>query len=221
MNRLATCSASNLAGADKCIRIIPAGVFRAIDGRPVGIGGWILNATNAASIIKLAAARSDDFVIDYEHQTMQAAKNGQPAPAAGWFKRLEWREGKGLFATDVRWTERAAAMIKAREYRYVSPVFGFDSKTGMLQFLQSAAITNYAALDGLADIAAAKGQPVASPVAAAADKDGVEHCKLVCDAAFGDQTKPTVKSKSTAASGVYGADFIQVGASRIYGKTLF
>ncbi len=104
--------------------------------------------------------RADDFVIDYEHQTIQASKNGQPAPAAGWFKRLEWREGQGLFAVDVRWTARAAAMIVAREYRYISPVFGFDPTTGEVQSLQSAAITNNPALDGLTDIAAAKYSPV-------------------------------------------------------------
>lgn len=158
MAALATCTASALTGAEKTIRLIPAGLFRATDSRPVGLSGWILNASNAAAIIKAAASRADDFVIDYEHQTMQASKNGQPAPAAGWFKRLEWREGQGLFAVDVRWVARASSMIIAREYRYVSPVFGFDAKTGEVQSLHSAAITNNPALDGLTDIAAAKRQ---------------------------------------------------------------
>lgn len=156
MSAIAACAASPLSGAEKTIRLIPAGLFRARDGRPAGLSGWILTAKNAAAIIEVAAKMADDFVIDYEHQSVQASINGQPAPAAGWFKRLEWREGQGLFAVDVRWTARASAMIVAREYRYISPVFGFDAKTGEVQNLFSAAITNNPALDGLTDVAAAK-----------------------------------------------------------------
>lgn len=158
MDALAACTASPLAGAEKTIRLIPAGLFRTTDGRPAGLPGWTLTASNAAAIIKAAASRADDFLIDYEHQTLHASKSGQPAPAAGWFKRLEWREGQGLFAVDVRWTARASAMIITREYRYISPVFGFDAKTGEVQNLRAAAITNDPALDGLTDIAAAKRQ---------------------------------------------------------------
>lgn len=158
MSALAACTASPLAGAEKTIRLIPAGLFRTTDGRPTGLPGWTLTASNAAAIIKAAASRADDFLIDYEHQTLHASKSGQPAPAAGWFKRLEWREGQGLFAVDVRWTARASSMIIAREYRYISPVFGFDAKTGEVQNLRAAAITNDPALDGLTDIAAAKRQ---------------------------------------------------------------
>lgn len=158
MSTLATCTASALSGAGKIIRLIPDGLFRTNDGRPAGLPGWLLTASKAAAIIQAATAQANDFVIDYEHQTMQATKNGQPAPAAGWFKRMEWRGGEGLFAVDVRWTARAQAMIITGEYRYISPVFSFDPKTGEVTQLFSAAITNTPALDGLTDIAAAKRQ---------------------------------------------------------------
>ncbi|MGE1673772.1 phage protease [Pseudomonas aeruginosa] len=36
-------------------------------------------------------------------------ENGQPAPAAGFFRALEWREGQGLFA-QVELTARAKAV---------------------------------------------------------------------------------------------------------------
>lgn len=88
-------------------------MFAATDGRPHGLPDWRLTGETALSIIKLAAARVTDFVIDYEHQTLKTGNNGQPAPAAGWFKRLEWREGDGLYVTDARWTERAAAIDKS------------------------------------------------------------------------------------------------------------
>lgn len=72
---------------------------------------------------------------------MLAAENGKPAPAAGWFKRLEWRDD-GLYVVDVRWTGAAKQAILAREHRYVSPVFTFDPVTGHVQRLVNAAITN-------------------------------------------------------------------------------
>jgi phage I-like protein len=42
----------------------------------------------------------------------------------------------------VEWTARAAASILAREYRYVSPVFQFDPKTGIVTRLLRAGLTN-------------------------------------------------------------------------------
>ena len=91
-------------------------------------------------------------MVDYEHQTMNAAENGKPAPAAGWIESLEM-EPDGLYAT-VKWTDAARAFIQADEYRYISPVFTFDPETGAVLELKSAALTNYPALDGMAAVAA-------------------------------------------------------------------
>lgn len=146
-----------LAAAGAEIQLLPAGVFRSADGsgRPAGIPGWKLDAMTAARVIQAAAARTTPFVIDYEHQTLLAEKNGQPAPAAGWFHgaNLEWREGRGLYATEVEWTERARNMIGDGEYRFLSPVFAFDDKTGEVQALRMAALTNNPGLDGMSAVA--------------------------------------------------------------------
>jgi len=139
------------------IQLFPAGAFRARDGRPGNehpFSDWWMDADAAHSVIDKAADAVGDFVLDYEHQTLYAETSGQPAPASGWFKRLEWREDDGLYATDVRWTARAGAMIEAREYRYISPVFGFDKKTGTVTDILMAAVTNYPAIDGHSDLAA-------------------------------------------------------------------
>lgn len=136
------------------IQLLPAGLFRATDGRPEKLAGWKMDAAIAARIIAAVAALNRNLVIDYEHQTLHAETNGQPAPAAGWFKTLEWREGKGLFATDVEWTARAKEMIEAGEYKYISPVFTFNPKTGEVGQLQLAALTNYPGLDGMAEVLA-------------------------------------------------------------------
>jgi phage I-like protein len=140
----------------KEFRILPAGLFRTSDGsgRPDGIPGWIMNATIAQQIIATLAAR-DDTLIDYEHRSMQASADGGTAPAAGWFKRAEWREGDGLYATDARWTAKASAMIAAKEYRFISPVFSFNKHTGEVDSLISVGLVNRPALSGLTDLAVA------------------------------------------------------------------
>lgn len=133
---------------------MPAGVFRARDGRPANLPGWKVDAGIAARLVAAATARATPYVIDYEHQTLAASDNGQPAPAAGWFRTVEWREGRGLFATGVEWTARARAMIDAGEYKFISPVFSFDPKTGDVLRLQMAGLTNNPALDGMDAVAA-------------------------------------------------------------------
>lgn len=146
-----------IPAADAEIQLLPAGRFRAADGsgRPVGLDGWYIDAEIAGRLIAQAAARATKFVIDYEHQTFLAEKNGQPAPAAGWFdgRGLEWREGRGLFATQVEWTERARNMIRDGEYRYLSPAFTWDDENGHVKLLVNAGLTNNPGLDGMAAVA--------------------------------------------------------------------
>lgn len=151
---VAACVAELNAQAPAEIKLLPAGAFRARDGRPGNVTAWHLDAAAAARLIAQAQAAKGDFVIDYEHQTLHAEENGQPAPAAGWFKNLEWREGDGLYAVAVRWTARASQLIEAGEYRYISPVFGYDKQSGVVTELLMAALTNYPALDGHSDLAA-------------------------------------------------------------------
>lgn len=146
------------------LRLVPAGEFRARDGRPASTGpdapaAWRMDAANAAACIRFAAAQADDAVIDYEHQTLHASTNGQPAPAAGWWTAagMQYRDapadqGGGLWATALRWTERARAMIAAGEYRYFSPVIAWDKATGNVRAVVLGALTNRAALDGLTDL---------------------------------------------------------------------
>ena len=143
----------SLPEAAREFRILPAGVFRAKDGRPANLPGWKIDAEIAQRVIA-ASASVDELVVDYEHQTINAEKNGQPAPAAGWFRRMVWREGAGLFAVDVQWTDKARAMIAAKEYRYISPVFPYNAVTGEVQKIVGLGLTNNPALPGLANLAA-------------------------------------------------------------------
>lgn len=149
--RIAACAVALTAGGD--LHLIPAGEFRGRDGRPKDVPAWRLDADIAGRLIARAAARQTRIVVDYEHQTLHAAKNGQPAPAAAWVDgaRLEWRDGEGLFATGVDWTERAAAMVAAKEYLYLSPVFAYDDAGAVLDLLMIG-LTNFPNLDGLDEV---------------------------------------------------------------------
>jgi phage I-like protein len=151
---LAVCASTGEINAGSEIQLFPAGEFRARDGRPEGIGAWRIDANVAQQLIALADARNTPFVIDYNHQTLHADKSGTPAPAAGWFTALEWREGDGLYATDVKWTPKAAEYVKNKEYRFISPVF-YHADNGDVSQLLMAAITNFPALDGMDEILAA------------------------------------------------------------------
>ncbi|WP_300657542.1 phage protease [Pseudomonas sp.] len=168
------------------IQLFPAGAFKARDGRPkdVQAGHWFIDDQVAARLIAKVATRGTDLVIDYEHQTLNSETNGQPAPAAGWFKGavLEWRDGLGLFASQVDWTEKAAGYIAAKEYRYLSPVFSYDKQTGEVLDLVHVALTNYPALDGMESLpalAAARFQ-LADPAAPSAEENqGVNKEQLI------------------------------------------
>ena len=149
---LAICSIE-LPSASADLHLLPAGAFRAEDGRPTDAPHWILQPERAVALSAKIAGRKVARVIDYEHQTLHAEQNGQPAPAAGWFRRVELRED-GLHALDVEWTDRARTLIEAREYRYLSPVFTYQPGTGEVVDLLHAGLTNTPALDGLNAIAA-------------------------------------------------------------------
>lgn len=133
------------------VQLLPAGEFAARDGRP-GLGQtWKLSDAQGRRIaadLNILATKTA-FLFDYDHQTLHAEKNGQPAPAAGWATRFEWRPEQGLFATDVTWTEAAQARIKSGEYRYVSPVIAFAKSDGSVVGVLMASILNYPALLGM------------------------------------------------------------------------
>ncbi|WP_051298708.1 phage protease [Marinobacterium litorale] len=138
-------------------QLLPSGHFRAVDGRPYDVPGgmWFLNREGAEKLIQDVQARVNDLVVDYEHQTLLSEENGKPAPAAGWFKEIEWREGSGLWIKPT-WTPRAKGYIQNGEYRYLSAVFPYDKKTGVPVSLHSAALVNKPGLDGLTAVASLK-----------------------------------------------------------------
>jgi len=207
-----------LINASTEMRILPDGVFRATDGRPDGLPGWKINASNAPKVISSSLANGKDILIDYEHQSIHAAQNGQPVPAAGWFSRLEWRNGVGMFAVGIQWNDKAKSMIASREYRYVSPVFSFDQKTGEVLQILSVAITNNPALPSLTDFGQiAANSANASRSNTALDQRGMEALRQLDEyntAMNAMYAKSTVNSQSGNAKPKHVATFIDDGDPR-------
>ncbi|GFK94429.1 hypothetical protein NNJEOMEG_02274 [Fundidesulfovibrio magnetotacticus] len=141
------------------VQLFPDGEFSARDGRPGVMEGseaetWRMDADIAAALIAQVEARETPLFIDYEHHTLTAKDGGHKAVAAGWIESLVYVPAKGLFAK-VAWTNAARQHIQADEYRFLSPLFTFDLKTGAVRTLINAALTNNPALDGMAAVAAA------------------------------------------------------------------
>ncbi len=145
-------------------QLLPAGEFSARDGRPGPGKTWKLNdAQGQALAAELGAiAARTPIAIDYEHQSIMAATNGQPAPSAGYMLSFEWRNGAGLFAR-VQWNERALAYIRAGEYRYISPVILFNKVTGQITGLHNAALVSTPALLGMDAVQAMEAPSAAFP----------------------------------------------------------
>jgi phage I-like protein len=130
--------------APEWIELIPGAEFNGRDGR----GPFTMRDPDA--VIRATAALKMDggIPIDYDHATDFGAPHGNPAPAAGWIRKLEVRSG-ALWG-QVEWTEEGAAAIEKKHYKYVSPVFtydkpagaGKDDERGEVQRLLRAALTN-------------------------------------------------------------------------------
>lgn len=115
------------------IELIPAGTVVGRDGR-----AWTNSAPD--DIVRAAQDSGKDIVVDWEHATDQRATAGLEAPAAGWVKEIQARQG--AIWGRVEWTPRAADQIARKEYRYISPTFWYDKLTGAILSLSSVALTN-------------------------------------------------------------------------------
>ena len=132
-----TARARNLAldgQAPDWIELLPAGPdITGADGR-----AWTLPDPQA--LVAAFAQRHAALVVDWEHASEHRAPHGLDAPAAGWIDQLAVRDG--AVWGRVTWTEKAAAQIAAREYRYLSPVFSYQKADQRIVQLLSVGLTN-------------------------------------------------------------------------------
>lgn len=118
------------------VELIPAG------RRVVGRDGreWVMSSPDAVVTQTNAYLAGLDAVVDWEHASDRAAPEGKPAPAGGWIKEFEVRNG--AIWGRVEWVEEARNQIADKKYRYISPVFSFDRQTHEIIRIDRAGLTN-------------------------------------------------------------------------------
>ena len=128
-------------GAPLWVELIPTGNIQ--DGKAwiEGRDGrtWVNN--NPQGIVDAFEANGADLPIDVEHATELKAPNGDPAPAVGWIKALEVRDGGSIWGL-VEWNDEGRWLVQDKSYRYLSPVFTYNTKTKRILQLYSAGLTN-------------------------------------------------------------------------------
>ena len=137
------------------VKLLPIGRIEMRDGR----GPYLIrDAAHAQAVV--AATRtwlgSADMMFDYDHQVAFGAQPGVggQAKASGWIRPDTLRvEGDGIYG-DVDCTAAAVQQLKAREYRYLSPLFMAAKGTGEVTLIKNVALVNIGAID-LPAIAAA------------------------------------------------------------------
>jgi phage I-like protein len=135
-------------GPPTAFRIFPKGTFTTRNHPDA----FLFDDESARLVMEAARVWGNQFHADYEHAALDPGEHG--SPAAAWFD-LEVRDD-GLWAVNVQWTDKATKALASREYRYFSPVWNFDEKTGrVLQFI-NLALTNLPATDHMEPLAASQ-----------------------------------------------------------------
>lgn len=120
-------------GAPEWVQLVPAGVVIGRDGRE-----W--NNDQPETILQSFIELARDLPIDIEHSTEHKAPKGEPAPATGWVKELQNRNGE--IWGRAEWNAAGKALVDEKAYRYLSPVIIYQPKSGTIVGLTSVALTN-------------------------------------------------------------------------------
>ena len=139
----ATCAALLPSGdtgkAPDWVQLLPLGKVEANDGR-----AW----TNSDPANVIAASKLP-IIIDYDHGSHRAPKDGQNTRASGSIEELSAHGPKGEPGIwgRVEWTPSGGAAVAAKEYRYISPEFAHTKDTNVIKRIDGAGLTNRPALE--------------------------------------------------------------------------
>lgn len=115
-------------------------------------GKLLFDDKAAEAVMARYRARGLELMADYEHQSLSQPPVVAPASAKRWIPEV--RDG-ALMASAIQWTERAASMIAAGEYRYWSIACRVDPKTSRVIEVINFGLTNTPAANGLEPLMAA------------------------------------------------------------------
>lgn len=116
------------------VRLIPCGEVIGRDGRR-----WKL--PNPQAVIDWCVRNAQDIPVDLEHSTELKAPEGEPAPAVGWIKPSSLRIEDGHIVGVIEYNSESNPVAN-KEYRYLSPVFFYDTQTLEIIGLTSVGLTN-------------------------------------------------------------------------------
>lgn len=153
---------------------------------------WALNA--ADYVVAAFAQNAADLPVDFEHATQIKGAKGEAAPAVGWIKELEARNGAIWGRVD--WTEAGHAAVASKGYRYVSPVFTYGRRNGEIQRMVSAGLTNQPNLE----LAALNSEAGLTDLEDQMDKDVLDALGLALNASSADAVTAINKLKSDEAT---------------------
>lgn len=119
--------------APEWVQLVPAGEVIGRDGRK-----W--NNDQPETVLESFTELARDLPIDIEHSTEHKAPKGDPAPATGWIKELQNRNGE--IWGRAEWNGAGRQMVEGKEYRYLSPVILYLESSGTIVGLTSVALTN-------------------------------------------------------------------------------
>ncbi|WP_172600930.1 phage protease [Cereibacter sphaeroides] len=122
------------SAAPEWVQLVPAGP--SVEGRD----GRRWTMADPALIVDAFERHGADLPVDFEHATQIKGARGEAAPAVGWIKALEARNGSLWGRVD--WNAEGASAVASRAYRYLSPVFRFDPVTKAVLTMVSAGLTN-------------------------------------------------------------------------------
>ncbi|MCP9320112.1 hypothetical protein KBX73_10080 [Acetobacter persici] len=130
--------------APEWIHLLPAGTFKAYDGR----GPFVVRDAQALMASSMEHANGK-LALDENHATDTAAKIGLPAHAMGWIVALDERSD-GIWGR-VEWTGPGRAAMQNHAYRGISPVIDY-TKDGVVTRIKRASLTNDPALTTLSHL---------------------------------------------------------------------
>lgn len=124
-------------------------------------GTIVFSDRSAQALMADQAKRGNLYSVDVDHLSLSPTAPPEARKAVGWH-RLEVRDGD-LWAVDVQWTQVAASALSSTvpEYRYFSPAYDVDTKTGEIVGYVNTALTNNPATWNVTALASAA--PVVAP----------------------------------------------------------
>ncbi len=122
------------------IQLLPPGP------RIIGQDGREWTVPDAQRLVDATNAQQRPLPIDENHAVDIKGPKGEPSPAVGWIDRVTLSEDGSIWGS-VSWNNHGHWLVEGMSYRFISPVFRSNRKTGEILVIVGAALTNRANLD--------------------------------------------------------------------------